>query len=124
MNFVAGWSDLDASLANGLTPITIPSGTKSLLARYEFLEGPMTGFNFGWQYSGWGSAMMDAGRTRYITPSGNLHHLLFGYRGENWRVNARVGNVFDDFEIYANRFETAVGVAEFRNYRLQFTFDF
>ena len=61
-------------------------------------------------------------RTNWITPSGELHNAIIGYRSKgNWRLNLRIGNVFDSVEIFANTFETAVGVADLRDYRISWS---
>ena len=122
-NFLMGWSDTDATIANGTRPDTVPGKTASFLGRYEFQEGAAKGFSFAWQYSSWGEADMGP-RTNWITPSGELHHAILGYRKDNWSLNLRVGNVFDSVEIFANTFETAVGTAELRNYRLAYSMTF
>lgn len=63
-------------------------------------------------------------RTSWITPAGDLHNLVVGYNRERWSVRLRVENAFDEIDIYANVFETAVGVTDPRTFRLQFDYRF
>lgn len=122
-DLLVGWSDIDATVENGDRPDVVPEKTASLFSRYEFQEGALKGFSFAWQFSSWGEAPMGP-RTNWTTPSGELHHAILGYRRDNWSVQLRIGNVFDDVEIFANTFETAVGTAELRNYRLAYNMTF
>ena len=114
------WSDVSATIEDGSRPDVIPENTASFFGRYEIQEGPLQGFSFAWQTSMWGEATMGP-RTNWITPSGELHNAIWGYRKDNWSLNLRIGNVFDSVEIFANTFETAVGVADLRDWRLQYT---
>lgn len=115
------WSDVSATVEDGSRPDVIPESTASFFGRYELQEGQLAGFSFAWQAAFWGEATMGP-RTNWITPSGELHNVILGYRSKsNWRLNLRVGNVFDSVEIFANTFETAVGVADLRDYRVSWS---
>ena len=123
LDLMASWSDVEGTIADGSRPQNIPEHTASFFGRYELQEGLLEGLSLAWQANWWGEATMGS-RTRWITPGGGMHNAIIGYGAGNWRLNLRIGNVFDSVEIYPSTFETAVIVNPLRDYRLSFTYDF
>jgi outer membrane receptor protein involved in Fe transport len=122
-NVVASYGLMHARLSDGHRTSGQPADTASVLARYEVQKGMFKNLSFLWQYTWWGDSMLN-NRTYWKVPDGDLHTAVLGYHWKNYSLNLRCENVFDDIKVRPSLNETAVGVTNHRNFRLQLSGSF
>lgn len=122
LDMIVSYGDVDAEITAGRVQ-GVPSYTAAAFVRYEFREGFLSGFSAAWQYNEWGESEMNPAFAAPAADSAKLsgdsvHHLILGYRWQDWDVRLKVSNLFDDTIVRPSIFWTAVGLEPDRGYML------
>ncbi|NET39416.1 MAG: hypothetical protein F6K19_46865, partial [Cyanothece sp. SIO1E1] len=128
LNIILSYGELDVRDSDGYLDHSIPEDTFNLLAKYEFQDGPLEGFDVMWQWQQWGkwklrdSFGFGRGTENFVDGDG-VEHLIFGYSpNENWSYRLRINNVYDDVQLMPSDFWTAIGAIYERSFTFQVTY--
>lgn len=123
-NILLSYADTDSDISeDGLPLWGVPDSTFAFLAKYSFLDGPLTGFSVAGMYNYWGESVLNRA-SNFSVPSGDKLGLVLGYAKDNWTVRLRVDNLEDKVELLPSQWWTGVGAIWERNWRLSVGYRF
>jgi iron complex outermembrane receptor protein len=100
LQIIIGGSKMDAKNLSGLLTRDVPKNQGSVLARYEFSQGPLKGLGIGAGYVSRGRRPGDTGNTFWL-PKYNSFDAFATYTWQKYSFNLRVDNLEDEYYLHS-----------------------